>query len=166
MKYFKQETFYTCGCACFRMVLSHFFDVVPSESKLEKEMHTAPENTGTSYEDMNSIGDKYGLQTKQGENGKLAELDKLVEDGWVVILGISLDVPHFVVYLENNGNHIFLNDPFRGERSNFLVSKFLRNHWEVNDQKYRMLKFDYPDLVFDPEMNTKGWWLAYKLKEE
>lgn len=30
----------------------------------------------------------------------LKQLDELIANGWVVILAISLDVPHFVVYLE------------------------------------------------------------------
>lgn len=37
MQFFRQETYYTCGCACFRMVLSNFKLNVPRESDLAKQ---------------------------------------------------------------------------------------------------------------------------------
>lgn len=171
MSYYSQEKNYTCGCACFRMVLSEFlgkskipYEIVPDELYLEKEMNTSMENTGTHYKDMMRIGRNYGLHVKEGVDGNLDDLDKLREEGWVVVLGISLDVPHFVIYLGNNGNHIFMDDPFRGANSNFQVNKFLRNHWDINHKKYKILETDYPDLVFDPKMNRKGYWIAYRNK--
>ena len=166
MIYFKQEKDYTCGCACFRMILSHFNMEVPSEHNLEKEMNTSFSNTGTDYSDMKKIGEKYGLIVKDGINGNLNELDKLINDRWIIVLGISLDVPHFVIYLENNGNHIFLNDPFRGERSNFLLKKFLKYHWDINDKKYQNLKKHFPDLNFDPIYNRHKYWIAYKYENK
>lgn len=165
MKFFNQETFYTCGCACFRMVLDHFNLNVPRENDLAKQMHTTPENTGTSYEDMIRIGLKYNLDVKYGQNGNLSYLDKQIREGWVVILGISLDVPHYVIYLENNGNHIFFNDPFRGERSNMELKKFLKNHWFIDHKKYRFITLEYPEIKFDSTIDTYRWWIAYKLKD-
>lgn len=165
MQFFRQETYYTCGCACFRMALSHFKLNVPRESNLAKQMHTTPENTGTSYEDMIRIGMEYGLEIQSGQDGDLKQLDNLIKDGWVVVLGISLSVPHFVVYLENNGNHIFLNDPFRGERSNFELKKFLKNHWWVDHKKYGFITLEYPEIEFHPSIDSYRWWIAYKPKE-
>src|SRR5689334_17011484 len=159
MEYFRQQTYYTCGCACFRMVLSNFKLNVPRESELELQMHTAPENTGTSYADMIRIGNEYGLQVQYGENGDIEKLEKLNEDGWVVVLAISLDVPHFVVYLTSNGNHIFFNDPFRGENSNFLLKKFLKHHWVVDHNKYRMIALEYPEIKLDSSIDTYRWWI-------
>lgn len=163
MKYFKQEKNYTCGCACFQMVLSGLgIEDIPTQDELEISMNTALSNTGTHYNDMIRSGKEYGLEVMHGENGTIEHIDQLTKDGWVVVLGISLDVPHFVIYLDNNNNHIFFNDPFRGERSNFLLKKFLRNHWDINDKKYVMLKHDFPDLVFDPKMNRYRYWIAFK----
>ena len=165
MKYYKQEKNYTCGCACFQMVLSRLgINNIPSQDDLELSMNTSLSNTGTHYDDMKRIGLDYGFDVIDGVDGTIDDIDQLTKDGWVVVLGISLDVPHFVVYLDNNGNHIFFNDPFRGERSNFYLKKFLRNNWDINDSKYTMLKYDYPDLVFDPAMNRHKYWIAYRNK--
>lgn len=160
--YYEQEKYYTCACACFRMVLSHFNMEVPTEEFLEKEMNTAPSNTGTHYNDIIKIGRDYGFEVKDSENGTIEEIDNLTKDGWVVCLGISLDVPHFVIYLEHNDNHIFFNDPFRGERSNFLLKKFMRNHWRINNVMYRRVEKDYPDVTFNPELNRDKYWIAFK----
>lgn len=46
--------------------------------------------------------------------GGLTIMQPNIKGEWVVVLGISLDIPHFVVYLDNNGNHIFMDDPFKG----------------------------------------------------
>ena len=164
MKYYQQEKFYTCGCACFRMMLSHFNIEVPSEEFLEEKLNTAIENTGTHYNDLINTGREYGLEVIEGEKASIQQIDQLTKDGWVVILGISLDVPHFVIYLDNNGNHIFFNDPFRGERSSFQIKKFLRNNWTINRDKYKLVELEYPDLKFDAEMNRDKYFMAFKKK--
>ena len=162
MHYYKQHKNYTCGCACFQMVLSRLGIDVPSQDDLELAMNTSLANTGTHYDDMVRIGKDYGLDVIDGVDGTIDHIDQLTKDGWVVVLGISLDVPHFVIYLDNNGNHLFMDDPFRGQRSNFQINKFLRNHWDINDKKYASLKHDFPDLVFDPNMNRHKYWIAFK----
>lgn len=166
MHYYKQHKNYTCGCACFQMVLSRLgFTDIPDQDSLELAMNTSLANTGTHYDDMKRIGVDYDLNVIDGVDGTIDHIDQLTKDGWVVVLGISLDVPHFVVYLDNNGNHIFMDDPFRGQRSNFQIKKFLRNHWDINHKKYTMLKYDFPDLVFDPTMDRHRYWIAYKKKD-
>ena len=163
MTYYKQEKNYTCGCACFKMILSELKpNIEISEFELEVQMNTSMDNTGTHYDDLVRIGEEYGLEVLHGVDGNLEYLDKLKADGWVVALGISLDVPHFVIYLNNNGNHIFMDDPFRGPNSNFQIKKFLRNHWLIDHKKYKVLETDYPDLVFDPDMDRYRYWIAYK----
>ena len=166
MHYYKQHKNYTCACACFQMILSRLgFDDIPSQDDLEISMNTSLANTGTHYDDIIRIGKEYGLDVMDGIDGTIDHIDQLTKDGWVVALGISLDVPHFVVYLDNNGNHIFMDDPFRGQRSSFQIKKFLRNHWDIHHFKYRMLKYDFPDLVFDPAMDRHRYWMAFKKKD-
>ena len=160
MGYFKQQKGYTCGCACFRIALSDLDLPVPSEEELEYLMGCVPES-GTHYDSMVSIADKYDLKCQYGEHGTIEHLDQLVADGWVVIVAYSVDVPHFSVYSGSNGNHLFLKDPFFGERVPHLISKFVRSQWLVDVSLYKVAIAEMY-LELDPSLNTTKWWVAYK----
>lgn len=160
MKYFKQEKGYTCGCACFRMAISEFGILDVGEEKLEELMKSLPES-GTHYDSMVDVAKEFGLQCKHGQNGTIEELDELVNNGWVVVIAYSVDVPHFSVYMGSNGNHLFLKDPFFGERIPHLISKFVRSQWLVDVSLYKVAIAEmYLDLP--PTLNTTRWWVAYK----
>jgi len=157
--YYKQDTYYNCGPACIRTVLGGLGLEVPSEEDLSKIMSTSDEH-GTSYDDMRDVANKFNLKVKQGEQGTLDDLDELIKDGWIPIVAYSLDVPHFSVYLGNNGNHAFFHDPFRGPRSNFLKKKFDRR-WLVDKSLYTRYIKEF-DVEFPDWIETVGWWIAYK----
>lgn len=128
-KHFIQKTNYTCGPACIRMVLSKW-GIEVSEEELVKQMHTN-DKEGTKPEEMVSIASKFGLKVFTKQHATLEELDKLLREGWMVIVAYSVDVPHYAVYAGSNEQHIFLNDPFFGERFAFLKKKFM-NKWLIN----------------------------------
>lgn len=161
MEYYEQETGYTCGNACFRMVLSDQGLPDMTEEQLVEIMETKPES-GTHYNDMVKVAEKFGLQCVYGEHGTLKQIDDLTKEGWTVILAYSVDVPHFAVYVENNGNHLFLNDPTFGMDMSYLISKFDRK-WLVDVSMYRKAIAEM-DLKLDPSLNTDHWFVAYKKK--
>lgn len=159
MKYFKQEENYRCGNACFRMVLSQLGLEDVSESDLEVLMNTKW-NSGTHYNDMIGVAEKFGLQCVHGENGTIEQIDQLTKDGRVVVLAYSVDVPHYAVYMENNGNHLFLHDPTFGEYHSYLISKFERK-WLVDVSLYKVAMAEMY-LKLDESLNTYHWFVAYK----
>jgi ABC-type bacteriocin/lantibiotic exporter with double-glycine peptidase domain len=114
MKYFKQETNYTCAVACLRMVISHFEEEVPSEEELAAELETN-DQIGTHPEKLAEVAIKRGYNVLIGNKAKLHDLDHLRDKGCAIVLLVSVDVPHLVVYLGNNNNHAFFHDPFFGE---------------------------------------------------
>lgn len=166
MEYFKQETDYTCGPACVRMMLSNF-GIESFESELEYFLETKP-NCGTHYDQFDKVVDKYNLQKQQGEASysggatleQLKQLQKLTEDGWICILAYSLDVPHYSIFTEFNGNHVFLMDPFRGQRVSEQARKFLK-HWKVVPKEFEKLAKQM-NLDFTGIRATYGWWIAFK----
>lgn len=160
MKYFKQVKGYTCGCACFRMAMNEFNLPDISEEELEYLMKSLPES-GTHYDSMVNIAKNYGLQCQSGQNGTLEYLDSLLSDGWVVVLAYSVDVPHYAIYLGNNGNHLFLKDPYFGEKQPHLISKFVRSQWLVDVSLYKVAIAEMY-LELPPSLNTNKWWVAYK----
>lgn len=163
MKYFKQETNYTCACAVFRMILSHFQEDVPSESEIATILKTGPV-CGTHPHTIKEVAPLYDLDILEGENGNLEDLDKLIEDGWVVTMLISVDVPHYVIYLGNNGNHASFNDPWYGENVGHLVKKFIspNQRYPFYRWKIHAKEFDkYYPADFSSYQSTKGW-IAFK----
>jgi ABC-type bacteriocin/lantibiotic exporter with double-glycine peptidase domain len=162
MNYYKQETGYTCGPACCRMILSKF-GIEETEQSLARLLETQ-HNEGTGYDQMFKLAEKYNLDVLQGQDDKdLDKLQKLVNEGWGVIIAYSLDVPHFSIFLEHNGNHLFLMDPFRGERVPEIVRKF-KHRWKVHPEDFRLICLEF-GLEFGDEKKSDGWWIAFRKKE-
>lgn len=161
MKYFKQETGYTCGPACAKMVLSHF-GIESDEKDLAKIMGTL-ENSGSDYSSFDVIKQKYDLETIVGSGDRskhaLTHLNSLIDQGYAVVVAYSLDVPHYSVYLGHNNNHMFLNDPFRGERVATPIKKFL-HRWRVDPSWFVTICMEY-GLDFEGK-GSNAWWIAFK----
>ena len=162
MKFYKQHRYYTCGCACVRTALSKFYDDVPTEDDMVVQLNTN-DQIGTHYDDLIAIADKYDLKTMYGQHGSIDQVDKLTKDGWVVVMGISLDVPHFVIYVQNNGNHLWYYDPFHDDMVARLIKKFSRSQWLVDHTRYKMAALEY-GVDITPDLDTKQWFIAYKKK--
>ena len=161
MIYYKQKTGYTCGTSCCRMILSKF-GIEESEQTLVSVLETK-HNEGTDYDSLVKFADKYNLDVLQGQDDKdINKLQELVDSGWGIILACSLDVPHFSVFLEHNGNHLFLNDPFRGERVAESIKKF-KHKWKVHPKDFWWVCQEF-GLEFDESKKSDGWWIAFKPK--
>ena len=164
MKYFKQETNYTCGPACVRMMLSKF-GIESYEKDLEQLLETT-NYSGTTYDSFNKLAPKFGLTIMKGE-GKanmetLNDLQSLIKEGWVVIIAYTIEVPHYSIMLEHNGNHLFLMDPFRGERVAEQLRKF-PHMWKIIPEDFNHI----PLIKINPSLKSKGWWIAFnKNKDE
>jgi predicted double-glycine peptidase len=157
---YKQKTYYTCGCATIQMVLGYFKMPVPTEEEMVSILNTKPEE-GTSYDNLISGAKNFGLHCLYGENGDFDKLNEYIEDGWLPIIAYSLDAPHFSVYLGHNGNHIKLADPFSGQIQHYLLKKFIRNQWKVNEKDYKKIIQEY-GLSFSYNLNTVKWWAVFK----
>ncbi|MDD5648979.1 MAG: cysteine peptidase family C39 domain-containing protein [Candidatus Nanoarchaeia archaeon] len=163
MKYFKQEKDYTCGCACVRMAISHFNQNIPSELELEKILKTLS-NKGTHPNIIAEYFKNEGYNVVKENNSSLDKVRFYYKEGYVVMLAISVDVPHFTVYNGDNGNHIFFFDPFFGEISK-LISKFVSDktiypfyRWRVVSNEFKKY---YSEANFDDE-ESYNYFIAIK----
>lgn len=144
--YFHQEKFYTCGPACLRMILADF-NINTSEEDLEQILGT--NNTiGTTPENLIAGAAHYNLQVKSGESATFEHLDTLIQEGWLIIVAYALDVPHYSIYDGNNGNHVFLRDPFFGPKNAILKRKFDKA-WKVDHKGFETY-------------HCQKWYVAYK----
>lgn len=148
MEHYKQEKDYTCGPAVTRMVMSHFDNSVPDESDLELQLLTTP-TSGTDPKNIAKFLRKQGYWTRRSQNATLAEVHSLHQDGWVVVLEVSVDVPHYTVYGGNNGNHLKLMDPYFGvihfPMKKFQSDKNLHPHlrWRIVPKEFSGLPYDF-----------------------
>eukprot|EP01083_Nonionella_stella_P026311 72360_1 len=156
-QYFKQETCYTCGPACIRMVLGSF-----GIDKTEKEICDAvkpitPEY-GTPLKQLVSIKDIYNLECQYGNNGSINQLSEWTADGWICVVHYSLpDVSHYSLFLyDNDCGHILLNDPWFGPHFAWKKAKFLKK-WKVQQADFPNFKCHSPD--------TFRWYAAFRKKE-
>ena len=162
MKYFKQEKSYTCGVACFRMVMSAQGLPDIDEMTLEKIMGTTYKS-GTHYNLMIKAAEKFDLDCISSENGTIELVDMLTQQGWTVILAHGVDLPHYAVYLDKHDGQIFLNDPIFGEKHSIQQSKFERAYWQIDVSKYKVVIAEM-DLKLDKGSDSKQWYIAYKKK--
>lgn len=167
MKYFVQEKGYTCGCASLRMAFSQFMDDIPSEEELEIEMGTN-DRIGTHPDEIVKAAEKRGFEVRRGENGTFEELDTLVNEGYVVLLMISVDVPHVVVFERSNANHVYIKDPYFGENMIRYKRKFGSEkntypnyRWSVKAAEFRKY---LPEYDFSCLESNRGW-IAIKDKD-
>lgn len=162
MKYFKQEKDYTCGPACFRMVMSEHGLPDIEEEKLEEIMGTSDES-GTYYDLMVEAGHKFDLSVIHGQKVTIDFIDKLAKSGWTVIVAYSLDAPHYSIYSKHDKDKIYLIDPIMGEDRSFPYKDFEDYIWAVEISRYKVAIAEL-GLKLDSSMDTKCWYVAYKKK--
>jgi ABC-type bacteriocin/lantibiotic exporter with double-glycine peptidase domain len=165
VKLIKQEKNYTCGCACMRMVLDHFEMPVPTEVEMIEILDT-DNVSGTRLDNLLlSAAQDFNLKTIHGVDSNIERVDGLHEKGWAVLLMVSVDVPHLVIYNGYNGNHIELLDPFFGQKY-LLKSKFDSNRQHHPHYRWRAIKDEFKDLIgYDFEdLNHNKAFVAFKPK--
>lgn len=147
-----QSTDYTCAISCILMVMD---ELNPNHSYEEMELaercNTTPDK-GTHPLDIINFFNENGYTAKYYENGNINQLEYHKSKGEYVIMIVSVDVPHCVVYKGNNNNHFFFDDPWYGENQSRVIRKFDKGgskypimRWEVETGS---LKKYYPQIDF------------------
>jgi hypothetical protein len=146
------------------MMLSKFSDNIPTEQELSLLLETN-DKVGTHPHKIAEIAQSMGLAVLHGEDGTIENLTELTDDGFVVLLAISVDVPHWVVFLKANPVHLFVHDPFFGANRSFEIRKFTSEkqkfphpRWFINPVE---LKKYVPEYDFT-EVASNRLWVAFK----
>ena len=102
-----------------------------------------------------------GYQAISAENGDFQTLQDLKDEGYAVMLMVSVDVPHFTVLDEINPTHIFFKDPYFGpriakERKKFISDKQTYPHyrWKVLSEEFKKY---LPEYDFSSVQSICGW---------
>lgn len=135
--YFAQTTDYTCAIACIMMILKELEpDKDYDEMELAKICNTT-DDKGTHPDDIISYFKSKGYSASYKQNGTIDDLERFTQDGKYIIMIISVDVPHCIVYRGHNNNHFFFDDPWYGEKQSRVIKKF-----EKGGQKYPLMRWE------------------------
>lgn len=136
MPYFKQESWYTCGPACLRMVLS-FFGIARTEAEVMKECDTT--ELGTTTAKISTAAYKFDLKSSPLKNANLDDIKNDLRKGRPVIVlidpsylygGIS-GFGHFIVIVGFSDEEIIYHDPDASE------GKYLHINYEVFQNSWK-----------------------------
>ena len=84
--YFKQDSWYTCGPACLRMVLA-FFGLTRAEAEVLKECETT--ELGTTTVKISTAAYKFGLKSSPRKNANINDIKDELRKGRPVIVLID-----------------------------------------------------------------------------
>ena len=133
IKYYRQETSYSCGPACLRMVLS-LFDVVMNEPELIDLCET--DLFGTTCEQIIEAAKKLGFHAEKFKETSKINTTKLLSAKLPLIALVDasklyggIPLGHFVVIVRIENSTIIYHDPIIGEKLTVDLVDFL-DAWE------------------------------------
>lgn len=130
---FKQETEYTCGPACMKMILASL-NVEKSENTLSKMMNTNREY-GTLHKDMIRATKKLGLTCLEFKFGKVSQIKKFLKEEWYIIVCHRDDVDdgHYSVVSNVSFFKIKLIDPYDAKIKIMGIKSFEKKWYDTED---------------------------------
>lgn len=145
LPFYYQQTDYTCGAACMRMLLAAK-GIKKSETQLARQLKTS-KRSGTWAHQFPQVAEKYRLTYIVVRKGTIKELKELSKGGYCILVCYFIkeeDTGHYALVKSITKTHITLFDPWYGPDQRFTLKKFTKI-WK-NDEE-------------------KQWFFAIKLKE-
>ena len=140
----EQETNYTCGAACMRMVLE-FFGIKKTEKQLIRLLGTNKVR-GTWHKDFPRILEKYKLTYVVERSGTLEDIKRYMKGGYEVIVGyMPGECDHYSVVKKIDNDFIYFWDPSKGPDNKEGIKEFKRT-WK-SDPRFE---------------EDRGWFVAIK----
>ncbi len=125
IKFSEQETEYTCGPACMRMILSSL-NLNKSEKQLVKELRTN-KVSGTKHKNLFRFAKKKKWSYVIGNNAYLDELKNLMKKDYFIIVDYyipSQKTNHYSIIKKITKERIYLIDPYFGVGTSYSLSYF------------------------------------------
>ncbi len=123
--YHKQETIYTCGAACMRMVLEAL-GIKKTEKQITKLLGTN-KISGTRSAKFPIVAEKYKLDYRiERGNTKINDLRRAYKKGFLIIVNFVLPSMggHYAVVTKIGREYIYLHDPWVGANTKYPIITF------------------------------------------
>lgn len=132
VRYYEQETAYTCGAACMRMVLESL-GIKKTEKQVAGLLGTN-KIRGTNHRDFVSLVEKYKLRYSVHREASLQDLKYYFKNHYKIIVCYFHPIEkegHYAVVRNIKRNKITLMDPNDGPSKTYLLSYF-KKFWGSN----------------------------------
>ena len=124
--FFKQQTDYTCGAACMRMILASF-GIKKSETALKKLMGSSS-MCGTWNKQFPQLAEKLNMDYIVLRNAQQSEINRMLKDGFELIINFfdpKEKVGHYAVVKSITSSKIYLIDQWHGPNESYSWKEFL-----------------------------------------
>lgn len=137
MRFFKQDTGYSCGPAVMQMILC-FYGKMFSEDTLVEKLKTK-KGDGTKHQPMIDLACEEGLFVYVNNESSLFEIQSFLKRRIPVAVHFiepSCDEGHYAVVVGMKDDDVILHDPWNGEGFMMNVRDFDKR-WYSEDGTYR-----------------------------
>lgn len=124
--FFKQETDYTCGAACVRMILASF-GIKKSEKELAKIMGSSS-RTGTWNRQFPILAEELKMSYIVRRHATPNDVRRMLKRGFSLVISFfdpKEKVGHYAVVKSATASKIFLIDPWHGPNESYSWKEFL-----------------------------------------
>ena len=131
--YYKQQTNYTCGATCMKMVLASF-GIRKSEKQIANLLKTNKVK-GTWHKYLPELSEKYKFDYIVERNGKISDLRKYSKQGWkIIVCFLYRKIPHYSVLKKINWHSIYLLNPCSSPNERYFIPRF-KKLWKDDEEK-------------------------------
>lgn len=134
LKFYRQQTDYTCGAASMRMILESV-GIIKSEKEIARIMETN-EESGTWNKDFPKLAEEYKLNYSVKRNASLKNLKEYHKKGYKIIVCYYLpneDVSHYAVLNKIDSKKVYLYDPEMGPNHKYSLKEF-NKLWSITSK--------------------------------
>lgn len=137
IKFYKQETDYTCGLASMRMILSSM-KIYKTEEELKKPMLYPRKNGPTPHKGFINLSKKMNLEYQEIENSSIEKIKQLLQKNFKVIVSRyipSQKVDHYAIVKSVDKKYIYFLDPWFGSNHKYTLEYFDKNWFDFENKK-------------------------------
>ena len=133
--YFKQETCWTCGAACIRMILASI-GIKKTEKQIIRLLKTN-KIKGTWHKYIPELAEKYKLDYIIERNGKISDLRRYSKRQWIVVVCFTYEgESHYSIIKKINWHSIYLLDPACCPKHRYYIPKFEKIWKDSEENKW------------------------------
>lgn len=136
--YYKQETIYTCGAACMRMILGSI-GINKSEKQVAKMLKTN-KMIGTWHKNIPELAERYKFDYMIFREASWLDLVFYHNTGWKIIVCFinRENIPHYCVVKKINWHSIYFLDPYFGPKERYFIHDFKKRWHDTEDKRWFM----------------------------
>ncbi len=134
--FYRQQTEWTCGVACVRMVLASQ-GIKKSEKELAKLLKTNKNKLGTLHREIARFFEDLKLNYVVMRNSSISDLKHFQKQKYCIIVGYFLlehNCGHYAV-VKKIGGKIHLIDPWYGPKHSYSIKEFKKIWYDGEGEK-------------------------------